>query len=40
MLILFVYTFFIQSKQSSHVFLQNNHDIFVKSPKTQGRLLF
>lgn len=34
MLILFVYTFFIQSKQSSHVFLQNNHDIFVKSPKT------
>lgn len=39
MLILFVYTFFIQSKQSSHVFLQNNHDIFVKSPKTGASLV-
>ena len=38
MLILFVYTFFIQSKQSSHVFC-NNYDIFVKSPKTGASLV-
>lgn len=36
MLILFVYTFFIQSKQSSHVFLQNNHHIFCQVAQDRG----
>ena len=39
MLILFVYTFFIQSKQSSHVFCKTTTTFFVKSPKTGASLV-
>ena len=39
MLILFVYTFFIQSKQSSHVFC-NNYDIFCQVAQDRGASCF